>query len=299
MSTLITRRELMAGAAAAFGCSGLLKGIASAAPKKGKKTQDAKKPRFQISSPDWSLGARGELTAFDIAKKIGLDGVEVSFGDPKLANDLRKKDVQKQFADAANAKGLEISSLAMSILSRVPLGSDPESEKIVEDCIDVMTAMGQKRVLMAFFGKGNLKDQPEKIKETIRRLKKVAPKAEKAGVQLAIESTLNADEHMHIIDSVASPAVTVYYDVANMHYRGYDIYKEIRQLGKHISQFHMKERNCLLGDGEIDFRKVKEAIDAIDFRGWLAIEGAKPKTADLVESYTANQKFLRSIFCDT
>jgi len=284
------------GAAAVLGGSPLLRSIL-AAEKKSK--NDGKKPRFQISSTDWSLGARGELAAFDVAKKIGLDGVEVRFGDPKLPTDLRKKTVQKQFADTANAKGLEISSLAMSILSRVPLGSDPESEKIVEDCIDAMSAMGQKRVLMAFFGKGNLKDQPEKVKETIRRLKRLAPKAEKAGVQLAIESTLNADEHMHIVDSVGSPSVTVYYDVANMHYRGYDIYKEIRQLGKHISQFHMKERNCLLGDGEIDFRKVKKAIDAVDFRGWLVIEGAKPKSADLVESYTANQRFLRSIFPTT
>jgi sugar phosphate isomerase/epimerase len=69
--------------------------------------------------------------------------------------------------------------------------------------------------------------------ETERRLREVAPKAEKAGVILGVESSLSAEDNMRIIDRVGSPAVKVYYDVANSTERGYDIGKEIRWLGKH------------------------------------------------------------------
>jgi hypothetical protein len=37
-------------------------------------------------------------------------------------------------------------------------------------------------------------------------LKKVAPKAEKNGVVLGVESWMNAEEHIRIVDEVASPA---------------------------------------------------------------------------------------------
>jgi sugar phosphate isomerase/epimerase len=151
--------------------------------------------------------------------------------------------------------------------------------------------------LLAFFGNGDIKGKPELQREVIRRLKRVAPSAEEAGVTLGIESWLNVDEHRRILDAVDSPAVKVYYDVANMHKMGYDIYREIRQLGcENICQFHCKENGFLLGKGNIDFGKVKEAIDEIGYRGWLIIESARPGGMTIEESYTKNQKFLRSVF---
>ena len=132
----------------------------------------------------------------------------------------------------------------------------------------------------------------------MRRLKEVAPKAEKAGVTLGIESWLSAEDHSRIIDRVGSPAVKVYYDVANSTERGYDIDKEIRWLGKQaqICEFHMKENGKLLGQGRIDFRKVRAALDDIGYRGPMQIEAAVPTGANLIESYIANRKFLQDIF---
>ena len=90
----------------------------------------------------------------------------------------------------------------------------------------------------------------------------------------------------------------VYYDVANSTERGYDIGKEIRWLGKQgqICEFHMKENGALLGQGKVDFKKVRAAIDDIGYRGAMQIEGAVPPGGKLVESYIQNRKFLREIF---
>ncbi len=253
--------------------------------------------RFKIGACDWSIRQRQKLEAFAAAKEIGLDGIEVSFSDPGKENDLREEDVRTQYLELSKKHGIEIASLAMGVLNSIPYAEDPRTEQWVADVVDVMPKLGVKNCLLAFFGKGNINGEREKQDEVIRRLKRVAPKAEKAGVVLGVESRLNAEDHIRIVDEVGSPAVQVYYDVANMHGMGYDIYKEIRQLGKdRICQFHMKEIGHLLGQGDVDFPRVKEAIDEIGFSGWLIIESAMERGKGVTECYQHNQKYLRSVF---
>ena len=106
---------------------------------------------------------------------------------------------------------------------------------------------------------------------------------------------LTQEQHLEILDRVGSRAVKVYYDVCNSNDMGYDIYREIRQLGKKICEFHAKENGSLLGKGKVDFRKVREAMDDIHYRGWVQIEGAVPTGAQMLPSYQANCKFMRGI----
>ncbi len=287
----LTRRDMLLRSAGGLGLlatSPLLQALGA----------DAKaKRQFKIGACDWSVGQRQKPDAFAVAKEIGLDGLEVSFSDPGLDNDLRDEKVRKQYLDLSKKHGIEIASLAMGVLNRVPYAEDPRTEQWVADVVEVMPKLGVKICLLAFFGKGNINGERAKQDEVIRRLKKIAPQAEKAGVVLGVESRLNAEDHMRIVEEVASPAVQVYYDVANMNQQGYDIYKEIRQLGKdRICQLHMKENGFLLGKGRIDFPRVKEAIDEIGYEGWLIIESATVRDKSLVECYQHNQKYLRSIF---
>ncbi|NOY43461.1 MAG: sugar phosphate isomerase/epimerase [Planctomycetes bacterium] len=283
----MTRREALGTAAAAgFSLSPALLAAAVDTPR-----------QFKIGACDWSIGRGGQLSALELAKEIGLDGVQVSFGKPDDEYDLRKEAVRQQYQQSAREHGVEIASLAMGVLNGVPYSSDRNAERWVEECIEVMPKLQQKIVLLAFFHLGDIKGKPELQEEVIRRLKKVAPKAEEAGVVLGLETWLNADEHLRILDAVGSPAVQVYYDTANMEKQGYDIYKEIRQLGRErICEFHCKENGSLLGEGRVDFRRVKEAIDDIGYRGWLVIESAVGKGKSVKESYVHNQKYLRSVF---
>ncbi|MGB9687548.1 sugar phosphate isomerase/epimerase family protein [Thermogutta sp.] len=252
---------------------------------------------YPIGACDWSLGACQTPRAFEVAKEIGLDGVQVSFGAPGEEFDLRKPEVRQQYEEAAQQTGVKIASLAMGILNNVPFASDPRTEEWVSDCIDVMAAMGQKIVLLAFFGKGDIRNRPDLQAEVIRRLKRLAPKAEKAGVVLGIESMLNVDDHLKILDAVGSPAVQVYYDVANMHYAGYDIFEELRRLGRErICQVHTKEYDHLIGQGPIDFRKVRDVLEEIGYKDWLILEAATVKGRPIVDCYRENARYLRSLF---
>jgi L-ribulose-5-phosphate 3-epimerase len=252
--------------------------------------------RFKIGACDWSIGKTSDPAAFEVAKQIGLDGVMVSMGGVKDDLHLRQAAVQQQYRDAAKQAGLQIASLAIAELNTIPYKSDPRTVQWVSDSIDVCQALGLPVVLLAFFSNDDLRGDKAGVDEVVRRLKAVAPKAEKAGVALGIESWLSADEHLEIIQRVGSKAVRVYYDVCNSNDRGYDIYREIRQLGKHICEFHAKENLSLLGQGKVDFRKVREALDDINYRGWIQIEGAVPRGQPMLESYQANCKFMRGLF---
>ncbi len=237
-------------------------------------------------------------SVFEVAKEIGLDGVQISLGT--AANDmaLRKPDVQETYRTAARGAGLEMASLAIGELNEVPYKSNPRTIAWVRDSIDVARALKCRVILVAFFSKGDLRGDKAGTDEVVRRLRAVAPHAEQAGAILGLESWLSAEEHMAILDRIGSPAVKVYYDVANSEQMGYDIYHEIRWLGKKgaICEFHMKENGTLLGQGRVDFKKVRDAIEDIDYRGWMQIEGAVPPGGRLTPSYRKNLDFLRSLF---
>lgn len=290
--TLLTRRQFAthtARAAAALGVSATFADLFAS---------DKSSRPFLIGACDWSIGKAGDVTGMELAKELGLDGLQVSPGTEADDIKLRRADVQQPYREARERFGIEIASLGFGELNKVPFKSDPRTVGWVSDVIDVCHALGRQVILIAFFSKGDLKGDTSGQEEVVRRFKELAPKAERLGVTLGIESWLSAEEHMSIIERVGSPAVKVYYDVANSEKMGYDIYREIRWLGKQgqICEFHMKENGSLLGQGRVDFKKVRAAIDDIGYNGWMQIEGAIPPGGKMPESYTANRAFLRETF---
>lgn len=250
---------------------------------------------FKIGVCDWNLDKTADPGCFALAKEIGLDGVQISLGTVKNDMHLRQKHIQEQYLAESKKHGVEIASLAIGALNGVPYKSDPQAEQWVADSIDVCKALNVKVVLLAFFGKGELRGDHKGIDEVVRRLKKVAPKAESAGVILGLESWLSAWETKAIINRVGSPSVRMYYDVGNSHNQGYDIYEEIRWLGnKNICEFHAKDYDYLFGEGKINFPAVRLAMDDIGYRGWIQIEGKTP--LGLIESYKHDTNYLRSVF---
>lgn len=292
--TAITRRRVLQASAAAF-----------LAPAYAPLLAEPEKRRFRIGICEWMTGKRSPAS-FDVAKEIGVDGVQVDLGYPGDNMRLTQPQVQQAYLEASRKSGLEIASLAIAQMNDIPLKSDPRAEQWVHQSVDVMKAIGVNVVLLAFFFKGDFyagdytkvtgpktvdKAAMDKVVEILKR---EAPRAEEAKVTFGIESWLNAEQHLELLDRVKSPAVKVYYDVGNMHVRGYDIYKEIRTLGKKTCEFHAKDHNNLFGKGQVDFVEVRKAMDDIGFTGWIQLEGATP--LGLIKSYQQDLAYLRGVF---
>jgi len=250
---------------------------------------------FKIAVCDWTIGKRTDPASLEMAKRLELDGVQVDFGSGQNDLPLCNPELQKKFLRTAKKHNVQVASLALGVLNGVPYKSDPRAERWVAESIDVCKAMGVNVVLLAFFGKADLRNDRKGADVVVERLKRVAPKAEDAGVFLGLESWLSAEQHLNIIDRVGSPAVRVYYDVANSHKAGYDIYEEIRLLGKQICEFHAKDYDDLYGRGTIAFEEVRRAMDDIGYRGWIVMEGTKIPLG-LEESIRYDAQYLRSVF---
>jgi len=288
---MLTRRELIKQTAwlAAFANSALAAYAGSSAIKK----------HFHIGACDWSLDKSSDPGVFEIAKKIGLDGVMIDMGTEKNNLHLREKNLQQQYLKASRQTGIKISSIAIGELNNTPYKSDPRTEQWVWDSIDTARNLHVPVVLLAFFSKNDLRNDIAGKKEVISRLKKVAPHAEKNGIILGIESYLDADEHREIIDRVGSKNIKVYYDFRNTADAGFDTVKEFKKLGRElICELHMKENGFLLGKGTLDWAAIGNAVYESGYYGdgWMQIEWAMPDKADVAESYKHNLRFLKNIF---
>jgi len=255
--------------------------------------------RFKIGACDWSLGKRADIGAFDIAKQIGLDGIMVDLGSIDKNLPLRDAAVQQAYLQASRQTGIKISSIAIGELNNVPYKSDERTIEWVLDSIDVARNFGVTVVLLAFFNKNDLRNDAQGKQVVIERLKAAAPKAEKNGIILGIESYLNAAEHLEIIDKVGSPNVKVYVDFRNTADAGYDVIKEVKQLGSNmICELHMKENGFLLGEGTLNWQQIRDTLREMNYAGdgWMQIEWAMPKDAAVVAAYKHNLQFLQTIF---
>ena len=254
---------------------------------------------LRIGACDWSIGKSSDIGAFAVAKTIGLEGIQVNLGSESNNMHLRQSELQRAYLDESKKTGIKIASLAIGELNRVPYKSEARTEEWVWDAVDVARDLNVSVILLAFFDKNDLRGDESGKKEVVRRLKMVAPKAEKMGVILGIESYLNAEGHMDIIQQVGSKNLKVYYDFRNLADAGYDVVKEIKWLGKDaICELHTKENGSLLGQGTMDWRMISKTLIEMEYYGdgWMQIESSVPKGADVVGSYQHNSKFLRELF---
>jgi L-ribulose-5-phosphate 3-epimerase len=244
---------------------------------------------------DWTIGKPGDPYALVLAGKLGLEGVQVSLIPAGVHLALARPELQQAYRDAARSSGVEIASFAVGELNNVPFKSDIRADRWLEEGIGIAKAMGVKIILVPFFGAGELRNDRRGMEEVGLRLRRLAPIAERAGVVLALESYLSAEEHLWLLDRVGSPAVKLYYDVANSREAGWDIFREIRLLGDKIVEFHAKDNTDLYGKGSMDFIAVRKAMEEIGYSGWFILEGSKLPLG-IEQSIRFDLEYLKRVF---
>ena len=254
--------------------------------------------KFKVGVTDWNLKQEGKVDAIDLASKLGFDGVQVSIGRgtpevPLLTLPLADPKLQKMYLDESKRVGLPVESLCLDALHRNYLKSDPMGQRWVADSIAIATAMKVRVILIPFFGKGAMENQAE-MDRVGDSLREVAPAAEKAGVILGLEDTISARDNVRIMDRTRSPAVLTYYDVGNSTNHGFNVVEEIRWLGRdRICEVHLKDNPHYLGEGQIDFKSVIDALADIRFDRWSQLETDCPTSVDA--DMRRNLQFIRNL----
>jgi L-ribulose-5-phosphate 3-epimerase len=259
--------------------------------------------RYKIAVCDLMILKRQKLGAFQLSKDIGADGVEVDMGSLSTNDTFdsaitANPVVRQQFLDKAHELNLEISSLAMTGFFAQSFAERPTVSRMLQDCIDTMKAMNVKVAFLPLGVPSDLVKHPELRPNVVERLKLVGAQAEKAGVIIGIETELDAEAQIKLLDDVGSPAIKIYYNFSNAIQNNRDLIKELNTLGKdRICQIHCTDKDgaWLQDDPKIDMPKVKETLDKMGWSGWLVIERSR-KGSDVKKNFGTNTAYLKSIF---
>jgi len=134
---------------------------------------------------------------------------------------------------------------------------------------------------------------------SMEQIQKLLPLAEELKIHILIETVWNGfcykpEQFRDYIDACDSPWVQAYFDIGNMQ-RFTHSHEWIRILGKRTLKLDVKDwgsKNgfCPLGQGDVDWKKVRHELEKIEFSGWATREGSDggiEKTAKLMNKLLA------------
>ncbi len=290
----MTRRELVKQAA--FGSS-----LLAVTPRSNaRQGAPASTVPMRIGMTDWNLGKRGDITKIALAREIGLDGIQVSVTYPTDDTPtLRDPKVQAQFKQAALENGIQICSLAIGSpgKSRLPLHTNPAAAILLVEAIEVARSIGTRNILLPILGDSHIHmENEQEVATFVAMMKEVARYAEKAGVVVALEDWISAEDNIKLLDAIGSDYVGVYYDARNIKSRVHDPYGEPKKLGKRINQVHVKNGPKLMRDTDVmEWPRLAQEYYDIGYKGWYVLETDSPNK-DLIADTRANIEYVRKTF---
>ena len=230
-------------------------------------------------------GGETPLQFFERLKKLGFDGVES--GNAKQA---------AAYAEATEKTGVMFHGLVCGWHWGGNRLSSPDPEARARGLanmeIDIRNTyrLGGSSVLLVPGKVGGQNETHEQVWDrSISEVKKVLPLASRLGVRVLIETVWNGfcespDVFRDYIDAFESPWVGAYFDIGNMQ-KFAPAEEWIRTLGHRTVKLDIKDwgkKNgfCRLGEGDVDWDKVRSALKEVGFSGWATREGRDKSIED-------------------
>lgn len=253
------------------------------------------------------------VNVFQKAKALGFDGVQVAFDIKNKNQSLINEKVQENYKKYSVQYNIPICSCAAVNFMQNPLVISEDPVSIFLDYTKAMKNLGIKKILLPFFGAGDINanitlitsikksirsmpSKDETLTKTIEILKIFADIAEGAQITVGLETKMSAETLKVILDKIGSQSIKVYYDAGNAHLMGYNILDEVKLLGiNNICQIHLKEKYTTIGAGKIDYRKFLELLIAEGYKDWLIIESSKNRFLGLEASMKKNVSYLKDL----
>jgi L-ribulose-5-phosphate 3-epimerase len=251
-------------------------------------------PGLKIGVMDGVLRQSSNPEAVRIAKRLGLEAVQVTLGHPKDGRlPLEDPALQAKWIAASKEHGIPLDATYIDVLHVDCVKNNDKARDWIRRGIDVTRKLDARILMTVFFGKCSVLNALE-LATVAEVFRDMAPEAEKAGVILGFENLLDGRDNLEVYSKVSSKAFQIYYDVGNSTGKGYDVPEEIRELGKEcICQFHFKDQGYL-GEGKVEFREILEAVQDIGFRGFANLETSAP-SGNVEADTKRNLEYLRKL----
>ena len=230
---------------------------------------------------------RGEtpLQFFERLKKLGFDGVESGNAGQAAA-----------YAEATEKTGVMFHGLVCgwhwggNRLSSPDADARARGLAQMEKDIRNTYLLGGSAVLLVPGKVGGANETHQHVWDrSIAEVRKILPLASRLGIRVLIETVWNGfcespAVFRDYIDAFDSPWVGAYFDIGNMQ-KFAPAEEWIRTLGNRnvkldIKDWGRKNGFCRLGEGDVDWDKVRTALQEVGFSGWATREGRDKNLED-------------------
>jgi L-ribulose-5-phosphate 3-epimerase len=236
-------------------------------------------------------GGKPNLSRMKKLKELGFDGIEGSAPGMDIGG-MRK---------ACEEVGLPMHGVVYNKhwnkrLSSPDKAVRDEGRTGLEAAIRESKAVGGSSVLLVPGAvRGPNETHDDVWERSITEIRKVIPLASKLGIHVLIETVWNGfcykpEQFRDYLDEINNPWIQAYYDIGNMQ-KFAPSHEWIRILGNRnvkldVKDWGVKNGFCPLGQGDVEWDKVRAELKKIGFNGWVTREGGDggdDKTAALMD----------------
>lgn len=245
----------------------------------------------------WSFPDNSLEYVFDLAKRAGFEGVELSLDNE---GEVALNSTEKQLLEVrrlAKDSGIELYSLACGMCWGYWLNDDDpkmreKAKDIVKRQLEAASVLGCESTLVLpgvvnadFAVPGKIVDYETTYNRSLEAVNELKVYAEQYKVELGLENVWNKFlvspiEMRDYIDKIGSRYVKCYFDVGNVLINGYPEHW-IRILRNRINKVHIKDYRVAAGGlhgfvdllaGDVNFPAVMDALRSVGYDGWLTAE---------------------------
>lgn len=218
---------------------------------------------------------------FALAKQCGFDRIEWLVADDHLTDnpiwsEAGRAEIRARAAAAEIVvRTLNAHWLIASPLVRVDAAARSRSIALLESLLRCCADAAIDTIVVPLLEAGEVRTAVDAA-AVCDALCELSELGRSLGVGLAVESDAPTAQYLNLLESLPAP-VGACYDVGNMTARAYDVPHGLRELGRHLVNVHIKDRrhhgpSVRLGEGDVDFAGVFDALTAIGYDGPLILE---------------------------
>ena len=221
---------------------------------------------------------------FEIAKEIGYSAIEWIVEKPLEINALMSKSGMQEIKEIILKTGVRVDYVCADIFMQQPLVRmsekiKEENKKILEQILINSKEIGAIGVEIPFVDASSIKTESE-IDELISVTEDAFKLAGEIGINVSLETDLNAKEFKKLLEKIDLDHVKANYDIGNSASLGYEPLEELENYGQKILNVHVKDRKLgsttvPLGTGNADIRCVFEKLDEIGYTGGITMQAAR------------------------
>ena len=226
-----------------------------------------------------------DLGLIERYNSFGFDVVELAVIEPqalnrsKLQAALAKSEMEQPILCGGFCKGRDLRGSSNAVQASVDY---------IHQLIDLAIEINSKLICGPMYsecGRANRYSPAERktqLGQIVEALKPLCERAQAAGIVLAVEplnryetDCINTIEQaIALIDRVGSDALKIHIDTFHMHIEESNSAAAIRQAAGYIGHVHASaSHRGVLGQDQIDWQGVIDALNCIDYQGDIVVEG--------------------------